>query len=82
MRNGPIDSGKDRWKRLDNFLRTDPIDPGCSICRLDIDLYAELTVSGRSPAARFPGIAAHLESCADCRGDLKGLMAALSCQTD
>jgi hypothetical protein len=59
------------------FLRTGPGDPGCSVCRRDIDAYAELAVSGGAPASRLPGVAAHLESCADCRQDVEGLIAAL-----
>ena len=81
MRDGG-DSGNGRWKRLDDFLRTDPRDPGCSTCRHDIDTYAELTVNRGAPASRFPGVTAHLESCADCRDDLKGLISALSDITD
>ena len=43
----------------------------------DVDVYAELTLDGGAPAARFPGVAAHLESCAECREDVEGLIAAL-----
>lgn len=80
MRNGPRDSGtgSGHWKRLDDLLRTDPDDAGCDACRLDIDAYADLVVIGGAPAARYPGVAAHLNSCADCREDLEGLIAALS----
>lgn len=75
---GHGDSVNERWTRLDNFLRTSPSDPGCATCRLDIDTYAELTIRGRTPTALLPGVAAHLEACADCQEDLKGLIAALS----
>ena len=78
MLDSPGDSGRELWEKLDALLRTDPDDPGCSICRLDIDVYAELSVRGGAPAARFPGVATHLASCAECRDDLDGLIAALS----
>lgn len=78
MLNSPSNSGRELWKRLDALLWTDPEDPGCSICRLDIDVYAEISVKGGDPAARLPGVAAHLGSCAECRDDLEGLIAALT----
>jgi hypothetical protein len=74
---GPKGSGDGYWSRLDDFVRTSPVDPGCSVCRRDIDVYAELTLSGGAPARRLPGVAAHLESCADCREDAEGLLAML-----
>jgi hypothetical protein len=82
MGNGHGDSGHEHWARLDDFLRTSPADPGCAGCRLGIDAYAELTVDDGAPAALLPGVAAHLESCADCREDLEGLIAALSHTSD
>ena len=78
MLNSPSDSGREPWERLDALLRTDPDDPGCSVCRLDIDVYAELSIKGGDPVTRFPGVAAHLRSCAECHDDLEGLIAALS----
>jgi hypothetical protein len=74
---GPKDSGDGHWSRLDDLLLTSPVDPGCSVSRRDVDVYAELTLDGGAPAARFPGVAAHLESCAECREDVEGLIAAL-----
>ena len=58
-------------------LRTSPGDPGCSVSRRDIGAYAELIIRGSPPAPRFPGVAAHLESCAACWEDVEGLIAAL-----
>lgn len=70
-------SGDGYWARLDLFLRTDPNDPGCTRCREEMDVCAELCVRGGSPAASLPGVAAHLESCGDCREELAGLVASL-----
>jgi hypothetical protein len=82
MRNGRRDPGSTHWTRLGDFLRTDSDDPGCTACRLDLDRYAQLVVDGKPAAAHFPAVAAHLASCADCRDDLTGLTAALSCGAD
>lgn len=77
MGDGPGVSGDGPWTRLDGFLRADPGDPGCTRCRLDLDVYAELTIAVGAPATLLPGVATHLESCADCQDDLTGLIAAI-----
>lgn len=79
---GPKGPGDGHWSRLDDFLRTSPGDPGCSVSRRDIGAYAELTVSDGAPALRFPDVTAHLESCVDCREDVEGLIAALRYSAD
>lgn len=82
MLDNPSESAHGLWTRLDALLRTDPDDPGCGICRIDLDAYAEGEVDDATPAARYPHVAAHLRSCPECRDDLEGLIAALSHTTD
>ncbi len=81
MGNGPVDTADEHWTRLDTYLRTSSSDPGCDVCRLNLDSYAELTTDGSGAAELLPRVAAHLESCPDCREDLRGLVDAISHQT-
>ena len=76
-----MDTADEHWTRLDDYLRTDPSDPGCDMCRLDLPAYAELTTDGGAAAELLPHVAAHLGSCPDCREDLRGLIDALAHQT-
>lgn len=76
-----MDAVDEHWARLDDYLRTDPSDPGCETCRLNLDTYAELATSSSAAAELLPHVAAHLESCLDCREDLRGLIGALAHQT-
>jgi hypothetical protein len=63
--------------RLDRFLETNPRDVGCAAAIEMLHVYCDLTVSGRAPQDRFPGIAAHLNACGPCGADFAGLVAAL-----
>ena len=81
MESGPTEPHTDHWRRLDTFLRTDPRDPGCDAVRERLDVFAELSVQGRAPSLRFPGIGAHLASCGKCSEDLAGLVAHLVDET-
>jgi len=71
---GPL---RDHWDRLDAFLQTDPRDVGCDEVMEVLDVYAELAAAGSDPAARFPGVRAHLLACGPCAEDLEGLLAAI-----
>ncbi|BCJ37356.1 hypothetical protein Athai_48590 [Actinocatenispora thailandica] len=57
------------------FLATQDDDAGCGATRDVLDVYADLILAGLDPAARFPGVAAHLHDCAPCADDLAGLLA-------
>jgi hypothetical protein len=62
---------------LDRFLTTDPFDAGCEETLELLDAYVELVVAGGDPERRYPGITAHLRSCAPCAEDFDGLLAAV-----
>ena len=67
-----------RWSALDRFLRTDPRDVGCREAMELLHVYAELSETDASAAARrYPGIAAHLRACGPCGEDFDGLLAAV-----
>lgn len=52
-------------------------DPGCDAGFEVLDQYAEAVVRGADVARLFPEVVAHLVSCAACREDTAGLVAAL-----
>jgi len=62
------------------LLGDDSRDPGCDAGFEVLDRYAEAVVRGEDAARLFPGITAHLASCAACREDTAGLIAALRLQ--
>jgi hypothetical protein len=64
--------------RLDRFLRTDPRDVACGEAMTVLHIYAELAAAGQDPAARYPGVGAHLASCGPCSEDFAGLLAAFT----
>jgi hypothetical protein len=64
-------------QRLERFLRTDPLDPGCAETRRLMHVYAEALLAGDDPELRYPGIAAHLRDCPPCDDELDGLIAAV-----
>ena len=66
------------WPGLDRFLRTDPRDVGCDEALGVLHVYVELIAAGVDPAARYPGVAAHLRACGPCGSDFDGLLAATS----
>jgi hypothetical protein len=61
---------------LANFLSPDPRDVGCGETLRMLEVYIELELAGEDPAARFPGMAAHLRDCHPCREDMRGLLLA------
>jgi hypothetical protein len=67
-------SGENAQVVLDRFLRTDPADVGCAEAIAALHAYVELLAAGLDPAARFPGVAAHLQACGPCADDYDGLL--------
>jgi hypothetical protein len=63
---------------LNRFLRTDPGDAGCERTFSLIDLYVERELAHGDAAERYPGIAAHLETCGPCAEDYNGLRTLLA----
>jgi len=61
----------------DRLLGSGFRDPGCESCFEVLDQYAEALVGGGDAARLFPEVVAHLASCAACREDAAGLIAAL-----
>jgi predicted anti-sigma-YlaC factor YlaD len=63
-------------RRLDELLRAEDGDAGCSAGEDILDAYVELELAGEDPARVFPGTAIHLRSCPGCRADHDGLLEA------
>ncbi|HEX8854083.1 MAG TPA: hypothetical protein VF752_00660 [Thermoleophilaceae bacterium] len=63
-------------RRLDEFLRAEAGDAGCTAGEDILDAYIELELAGEDPARVFPGTAIHLRSCPGCRADHNGLLEA------
>jgi hypothetical protein len=61
---------------LDELLRAQEGDAGCTAGEAILDAYVELELSGEDPARAFPGTAIHLQSCPGCRADHDGLLEA------
>ena len=58
---------------LDQLLRAEDGDGGCSAGAEILDAYVELELAGEDPARVYPGTAIHLQSCSGCRADHDGL---------
>jgi predicted anti-sigma-YlaC factor YlaD len=63
-------------RRLDELLRAEDGDAGCTAGEEILDAYVELELAGEDPARVYPGTAIHLESCPGCRADHDGLLEA------
>ena len=63
-------------RRLDELLRAEDGDAGCTAGEDILDAYVELELAGEDPAAVFPGTAIHLQSCPGCQADHAGLLEA------
>lgn len=61
---------------LNELLRAQDGDAGCTAGEGLLDAYVELELAGRDPADTFPGTAIHLRSCPGCRADHDGLLEA------
>jgi len=66
----------DRLRRLDELLRAQDGDAGCTAGGEILDAYVELELAGRDPAEVFPGTAIHLRTCPGCQADHDGLLEA------
>jgi hypothetical protein len=58
---------------VDDLLRTQDRDAGCTAGAEILDAYVELEFGGEDPARVYPDTATHLESCPGCRTDYDGL---------
>lgn len=65
-------------ERLERFLRTDPRDVGCDEALAVLHIYVDLVAAGEDAAARYPGVAVHLEACGPCGEDFAGLLLAVA----
>jgi hypothetical protein len=63
-------------RALDDLLRAQDGDAGCTAGEAILDLYVELELAGDDPSQVFPGTAIHLRSCPGCQSDHDGLLAA------
>jgi hypothetical protein len=63
-------------RRLDELLRAEDGDAGCTAGEDILDAYVELELAGEDPARVFPGTAIHLQSCPGCQADHAGLLEA------
>ena len=63
-------------RRLDELLRSEDGDAGCTAGEGIPDAYVELELDGEDPARVYPGTAIHLQSCPGCRTDHDGLLEA------
>lgn len=63
-------------RRLDELLRAEDGDVGCTAGEEILDTYVELELAGKDPARVYPGTAIHLESCPGCRADHEALIEA------
>jgi hypothetical protein len=61
---------------LDELLRAQDGDAGCSAGEEILDAYVDLELAGEDPALVYPGTATHLQSCPGCRADHDGLLEA------
>ncbi|HUA04163.1 MAG TPA: hypothetical protein VMB27_09680 [Solirubrobacteraceae bacterium] len=66
----------DELRHLDDLLRAQTGDAGCSAGEDILDAYVELELTGKDPALAYPGTAIHLQSCPGCRQDHEGLLEA------
>jgi predicted anti-sigma-YlaC factor YlaD len=61
---------------LDELLRAQDGDAGCTAGEDILDAYVELELAGEDPTLVYPGTAIHLESCPGCQADHDGLLEA------
>jgi hypothetical protein len=62
--------------RLDELLRAQDGDAGCTAGEDVLDAYVDLELAGEDAARAFPGTAIHLCSCSGCQADHDGLLEA------
>jgi predicted anti-sigma-YlaC factor YlaD len=59
---------------LERLLGPRESEVGCDECFELIDEYVELELAGVDPAARLPGVRAHLDGCPACREEHEALL--------
>jgi hypothetical protein len=64
----------DRRRQLDELLRAQEGDAGCTGGQEVLDAYVDRELAGKDPAREFPGTAIHLQSCPGCKADHDGLL--------
>ncbi|MFN8650597.1 MAG: hypothetical protein U0133_16195 [Gemmatimonadales bacterium] len=62
---------------IEQLLGGDDRDPGCDGAFEVLDQYVEAVRRGEDPRVRYAEFLAHIRSCAACREDTEGLLAAL-----
>jgi hypothetical protein len=62
--------------RLDELLRAQDGDAGCTAGEDVLDAYVDLELAGEDAARAYPGTAIHLRSCPGCQTDHDGLLEA------
>jgi hypothetical protein len=63
-------------RRVDELLRAEDGDAGCTAGEEILDAYVELELAGEDPARVYPGTAIHLQSCPGCQVEHDGLLEA------
>jgi hypothetical protein len=66
----------DQPRHLEDLLRAETGDAGCTAGEGILDAYVELELAGKDPALMYHGTAIHLHSCPGCRADHDGLLEA------
>jgi hypothetical protein len=64
----------DSGRQLDELLRAEEGDAGCTAGQEIFDEYVDLELAGKDPAREFPGTAIHFQSCPGCKTDHTGLL--------
>lgn len=75
-------SGPRRDAALERLLGPTGPEVSCERCFDLLDEYVELERAGADPAARLPGLQAHLEGCPACREDRESLRALLAADAE
>jgi hypothetical protein len=57
--------------------KTREIEIGCDQCFDQLDLFAEMAISGEEASAAMPLVGDHLDKCADCRSKFEALLRTL-----
>lgn len=69
-------------KKLKNLMRsifmTHRDEIGCDTCFEQMDLFAELTLTGQDAAGAMPQVYRHLQICQACREEFEALLMALT----
>ena len=64
-----------------NIMTTQPEEIGCDTCFVQLDLFAELILTGKNAAGAMPAVHAHLNRCPACREEYEALLLILRQQS-